>query len=111
MYVCLYMCVLSVCQFVCLSVYCGVSLCLQSVRSCLQGIEERNGRNCLGGGPHILRYVGMCHSSGLVFQKKRKEKKKSLDMGLILVKKSLDEGFISQKFLKKKYIKSALSIF
>ena len=43
----------------------------------------------------------MCHPNGLLFHQK------SLDMGPILVKKSLQEGPISQK-LRKKVLKSAV---
>ena len=42
------------------------------------------------GGTHMLRHMGMCHQNGLLFHQK------SLDMGPNLVKKSLEEGPISQ---------------
>ena len=48
-----------------------------------------------GGGTHMLRHTGMCRPNGLLFQQK------SLDMGPILVKKSLEEGPISKKLQKK----------
>ena len=40
-------------------------------------------------GTHMLRHTGMCCPNGLLFRQK------SLDMGPILVKKSLEEGPIS----------------
>ena len=48
----------------------------------------------------MLRHTGMCRPNGLLFQQK------SLDMGPILVKKSLEEGPISNKSRKK--VKSAI---
>ena len=48
----------------------------------------------------MLRHTGMCHPNGLLFHQKY------LDMGPILVKKSLEEGPISQKL--KKNVKSAV---
>ena len=46
------------------------------------------------GGIHMLRQTGMCRPNGLLFQQK------SLNKGTILVKKSLEEGPISQKSRK-----------
>ena len=48
----------------------------------------------------MLRHTGMCRPNGLFFTKK------SLDMGPILVRKSLEEGPISRKF--QKIVKSAV---
>ena len=42
----------------------------------------------------MLRHMGMCHPNGLLFHQK------SLDMGPIMVKKSLEEDSISQKLRK-----------
>ena len=53
------------------------------------------------GGTHLLRHTGMCCPNRLLFHQK------SLDMGPILVKKSLEEGPISQK-LQKKMVKSVI---
>ena len=47
-----------------------------------------------GGGTHMLRHMAMCCANGLLFHQK------SLDMGPILVKKSLEKGSISQKLQK-----------
>ena len=48
-----------------------------------------------GGVLTYISYTGMCRPNGLLFHQK------SLDMGPILVKKSLEEGPISLKFLRR----------
>ena len=48
------------------------------------------------GGTHMLRHTGMCLPNGLLFHQR------SLDVGPVLIKKSLENGSISQKLQKKK---------
>ena len=60
----------------------------------LLGRIVKNNTFISGVGTRLLGHTGMCHPNGLLFHQK------SLDIGPVFVKKSLEEGPISQKFVK-----------